>query len=102
MKNFLRSTISRIFRFVLAIAIIYVCMVFYLMLSERRIAFPKAIKHKEAREAIADTTMVQKVSCKISDDIILEGFFAKKRQTSLQIFNLCYNTLILDNGKFRR
>lgn len=78
MKNFLRSTISRIFRFILAIAIIYVCMVFYLMLSERRIAFPKAIKHKEAREAIADTTMVQKVNCKISDDITLEGFLAKK------------------------
>lgn len=78
MKKFIRSTFSKIIRLVLAFALIYVSMIFYLMLSERRIAFPKAIKHKEAREAVSDTTIVKKVNCKISDDITLEGFFAKK------------------------
>lgn len=47
-------------------------MVFYLALSERRNAFPRAITHKEAEEAIKETA--QKLTCTLSDGSILHGF----------------------------
>lgn len=77
MKKFIRSTFSKIIRLVLAFALIYVSMIFYLMLSERRIAFPRAIKHTEARNAIQDTNLVKKVYCELPDEIFLEGFLAQ-------------------------
>lgn len=77
MKKFFLSSLSRIIRLALALLLIYASMVFYLMLSERRIAFPRAIKHEEARKEIADTNKIQKVFCTTSDEILLEGFFTK-------------------------
>lgn len=62
---------SRAVRLVLALLIIYASMVFYLVLTERRNAYPRAITHKESREAIANA---DKYTCATSDGIELEGF----------------------------
>lgn len=62
---------SRALRLVLALLIIYASMVFYLVLTERRNAYPRAITHKESREAIASA---DKYTCATSDGIELEGF----------------------------
>lgn len=63
---------TRILRIVGIIAIIYVSMVFYLALTERRNAFPRAITHKEAREAIASTA--KPLTCTTEDGTVLEGW----------------------------
>jgi hypothetical protein len=47
-------------------------MVFYLALTERRNAFPRAITHNEAREAI--TGKAKSINCTLDDGAILEGF----------------------------
>ena len=68
---------SRILRIVGIIAVIYVSMVFYLALTERRNAFPRAITHKEAREAIATTA--KSISCTMEDGTVLEGWSTGKQ-----------------------
>ncbi|WP_290727030.1 alpha/beta hydrolase [Fibrobacter sp. UBA2449] len=62
----------RILRLVGILAVIYVSMVFYLALTERRNAFPRAITHKEAREAIANSA--KSITCTTKDGITLEGW----------------------------
>lgn len=62
---------SRAVRLALALLIIYASMVFYLVLTERRNAYPRAITHKESREAIA---LAETFTCKTGDGIELEGF----------------------------
>lgn len=71
-KKALIDTGSRILRFIGIIAILYVSMVFYLTLSERRNAFPRAISHNEARAAIANDAKV--VTCTIEDGTVLNGW----------------------------
>ena len=68
---------SRILRIAGIIAVIYVSMVFYLALTERRNAFPRAITHKEAREAIATTA--KSISCTMEDGTVLEGWSTGKQ-----------------------
>lgn len=62
----------RILRLAGAFALIYACMVFYLALTERQIAFPRAIPHKEANEAIKGKA--HGISCTLEDGTILEGW----------------------------
>ena len=50
--HFFRDSAFKLLRFVGILAVIYISMVFYLALTERRNAFPRAIYHKEANEAI--------------------------------------------------
>ena len=63
---------ARVLRIVGIIAVIYVSMVFYLALTERRNAFPRAITHKEAREAIEGKA--KSISCTMEDGTVLEGW----------------------------
>lgn len=62
----------RILRLAGVLALIYICMVFYLALTERQNAYPRAIAHKEAREAIEKTA--KSISCTLSDGTVLEGW----------------------------
>jgi len=71
-KEAILGAISRLLRFVGILALIYVSMVFYLALTERRNAFPRAITHNEAREAIAGKART--ITCTLEDDVTLEGF----------------------------
>ena len=63
---------ARVLRIAGIILVIYVSMVFYLALTERRNAFPRAITHKEAREAIASTA--KSITCTVEDGTVLEGW----------------------------
>lgn len=69
---FLKNTLFRILRLAGILAVIYVSMVFYLALTERRNAFPRAIYHKEANEAIQNKT--KQLTCTLDDGTILNGF----------------------------
>lgn len=71
-KDAVLGTASRILRFAGILLVIYVSMVFYLALTERRNAFPRAITHNEAREAI--TGKAKNINCTLDDGAILEGF----------------------------
>ena len=75
---------SRILRFAGILAVIYVSMVFYLALTERRNAFPRAISHKEAREAIASSA--KPVTCTTPDGIVLEGWTSGDPQAPLLLY----------------
>ncbi len=78
MKSFFLKNISRFVRLTLGILLIYASMVFYLALSERRLAFPRAIPHKEARDAISANTHIQALTCLLADSISLEGWYLKQ------------------------
>lgn len=71
-KDAVLGTVSRILRFAGILLVIYVSMVFYLALTERRNAFPRAITHNEAREAIMGKA--KSINCTLDDGAILEGF----------------------------
>lgn len=68
----LKNILFRFLRLVGALAVIYICMVFYLALTERQNAFPRAITHKEANAALQGKA--QKISCTLDDGIILSGW----------------------------
>ena len=71
-KHFLRNTLFRLLRFAGILLVIYVSMVFYLALTERRNAFPRAIYHKEANEAIQGKA--RPLTCALEDGVALNGF----------------------------
>ena len=71
-KNSLKGFASRLLRLLGIIAILYVSMVFYLALTERRNAYPRAITHKEARQAIAGKA--ESLTCTLEDGTALEGW----------------------------
>jgi hypothetical protein len=71
-KNFLRNTLFRVLRIAGILLVIYVSMVFYLALTERRNAFPRAIYHKEANEAIQGKA--RPLTCTLEDGVSLNGF----------------------------
>ena len=75
---------SRILRFAGILAVIYVSMVFYLALTERRNAFPRAISHKEAREAIASSA--KPVTCTTPDGVSLEGWTSGEPSAPLLLY----------------
>ena len=68
----IKNLASKLLRFVGILAVLYVSMVFYLALTERRNAYPRAIPHKEARAAIDGK--VQSISCTLEDGTVLEGW----------------------------
>ena len=72
LKNGLKSFAGRLLRLLGIIAVLYVSMVFYLALTERRNAYPRAIPHKEAREAIAGKA--EPLTCNLEDGTALEGW----------------------------
>ena len=83
-KEFAKGTLSRILRYTGILLVIYVSMVFYLALTERRNAFPRAITHNEAREAIADKA--QSISCTLDDNTILEGFVIGNEHNNVLLY----------------
>lgn len=70
--KFIKNLAAKLLRFAGILAVIYVSMVFYLALTERRNAYPRAIPHKEARAAIA--RQAQGISCTLEDGTVLEGW----------------------------
>ena len=72
LRQVLKNTALRLLRIVGLLLLIYISMVFYLALTERRNAFPRAIYHKEANEAIQGKA--KKLTCTLQDGIILNGF----------------------------
>ena len=71
-KEAVLGTVSRILRLAGILLVIYISMVFYLALTERRNAFPRAITHNEARAAI--TGKAKSINCTLNDGTKLEGF----------------------------
>jgi hypothetical protein len=71
-KQALSGTVSRILRFIGIVAVLYISMVFYLALTERRNAYPRAISHNEARAAIQETA--KSAECTLEDGTILNGW----------------------------
>lgn len=59
-------------------------MVFYLALTERRNAFPRAITHNEAREAIADKA--KNIFCTLDDGTVLEGFVVGNEHNNIFLY----------------
>ncbi len=82
-KNIL-GFFSRILRFLGIIALLYVSMVFYLALTERRNAYPRAISHNEARAAIQNHA--KNISCSLEDGTILNGFIAGDKNAPLLLY----------------
>jgi len=71
-KQAFSGAISRTLRFIGIIAVIYVSMVFYLALTERRNAYPRAISHNEARAAIQESAKT--AECTLEDGVTLNGW----------------------------
>ncbi|WP_254917925.1 alpha/beta hydrolase [Fibrobacter sp. UWB3] len=59
-------------------------MVFYLALTERRNAYPRAITHNEARTAIADKA--KSISCTLDDGTVLKGFVVGNKQNNILLY----------------
>jgi hypothetical protein len=68
---------AKVLRIVGILLVIYVSMVFYLALTERRNAFPRAITHKEARQAIKGKA--KSISCTMEDGTVFEGWSTGKQ-----------------------
>ncbi len=83
-KELALGTLSRILRLAGILLIIYVSMIFYLALTERRNAFPRAITHNEARAAIADKT--KNINCTLDDGTVLEGFIVGNEQNNVLLY----------------
>jgi hypothetical protein len=83
-KELAKSTLSRILRYTGIFLLIYISMVFYLALTERRNAFPRAITHNEARTAIADKA--KNINCTLDDGTVLEGFVIGNEQNNVLLY----------------
>ena len=83
-KELALGTLSRILRYAGILLLIYISMVFYLALSERRNAYPRAITHNEARTAIADKA--KSISCTLDDGTVLEGFVVGNKQNNILLY----------------
>jgi hypothetical protein len=70
-KDFLLKNFFRLLRILGILAIIYASMVFYLKLSERHIAYPRAIENKAARAMLPGES---ERSCALGDGIVLQGW----------------------------
>ena len=83
-KELAKGTLSRILRYAGILLLIYISMVFYLALTERRNAFPRAITHNEARAAIADKA--KNIDCTLDDGTVLEGFVVGNEQNNVLLY----------------
>ena len=81
---FFKNSLFRVLRIAGILLIIYVSMVFYLALTERRNAFPRAIYHKEANEAIQNKA--KPLSCTLEDGTVLNGFSIGSSQSPLLLY----------------
>ena len=70
--NILKNLAFKSLRLAGILVVIYMSMVFYLALTERRNAYPRAIPHKEARAAIEGRA--QGINCTLQDGTVLEGW----------------------------
>ena len=70
--QFFKDSAFKLLRFAGILLVIYISMVFYLALTERRNAFPRAIYHKEANEAIQGKAKA--LTCTLEDGTALNGF----------------------------
>jgi hypothetical protein len=84
LKQAALGIISRILRYAGILLLIYISMVFYLALTERRNAFPRAITHNEARAAIADKAKNR--PCILDDNTVLEGFVVGNEQNNVLLY----------------
>ena len=84
LKQAALGIVSRIFRYAGILLLIYISMVFYLVLTERRNAFPRAITHNEARAAIADKA--KNINCTLDDGTVLEGFVIGNEQNNVLLY----------------
>lgn len=71
-KTLLKKAAFKTLRILGILLVLYISMVFYLALTERRSAFPRAIYHKEANEAIKG--IAKPLSCTLDDGTVLEGY----------------------------
>ena len=83
-KQALSGTFSRILRFIGIIAVLYVSMVFYLALTERRNAYPRAISHNEARAAIQETAKA--AECSLEDGTTLNGWIVGNNEAPALLY----------------
>lgn len=74
----------RVLRFIGVLCVIYVSMVFYLALTERQKAFPRAITHKEANEAIAGKA--KGISCTLEDGTLLGGWMMGNGSSPVMLY----------------
>ena len=84
LKQAALGIVSRILRYAGILLLIYISMVFYLALTERRNAFPRAITHNEARAAIADKA--KNINCTLDDGTVLEGFVIGNEQNNVFLY----------------
>lgn len=80
----LKNITFKIARILGILLVIYISMVFYLALTERRNAFPRAIYHKEANAAIANKTLP--ITCSLNDGVVLNGFFMGKKNAQTLLY----------------
>ncbi|MCF0214885.1 MAG: alpha/beta hydrolase [Fibrobacteraceae bacterium] len=71
-------------RFAGILLVIYISMIFYLALTERRNAFPRAISHNEARAAIKNSA--HQTSCTLEDGTVLEGWTIGKKEDPVFLY----------------
>lgn len=64
--------------------VIYVSMVFYLALTERRNAYPRAITHTEAEAAIQNTA--NPITCTLADGTVLSGWSIGNTQDPVLLY----------------
>lgn len=83
-KDAVLGTVSRILRLAGILLVIYISMVFYLALTERRNAFPRAITHNEARAAI--TGKAKSINCTLDDGTKLEGFVVGNENNDVLLY----------------
>ena len=82
--DLLKNSLFRLLRIAGILCVIYVSMVFYLALTERRNAFPRAIYHKEANEAIQGKA--SPLTCTLEDGIVLHGFSLGNKNAPLLLY----------------
>ena len=74
----------RVLRLIGGLLLIYVSIVFYLALTERQNAYPRAITHKEAQAAIKATS--KPLTCTLDDGIALEGWSIGDAQSPVFLY----------------
>jgi hypothetical protein len=82
--DFFKNSFFRLLRIIGILCVIYVSMVFYLALTERRNAFPRAIYHKEANEAIRGKA--EPLTCTLEDGVVLHGFSLGNQNDPLLLY----------------
>lgn len=83
-KKIVIPFLFKILRAIGLILLIYVSMVFYLALTERQIAYPRAIVHTEANSFI--DTLAKPISCILPDELVLSGWIIGKNNNRALLY----------------